>query len=544
MEGWGKSHLRDYKIWALSLDTPFLVTGNLLADLAFFMLPLKKNHRIALIIVLFILTLGFASLSLDVHDATARPLNWVTPQRIPGYDDDSLDPVLVKSNQEIHAFNTKVFGETRVIIYSQWTLNRGWTTPNDILISPLLGQLDVLDVYLDTDGIFHLIYYAGDDTLANIYYSQASIWTAGMATAWSKPVIIGEKAITPFEGQITRDAAGNLIVLYSGNYDGNGIYAISSADNGRTWSTEPVSVLLTFNDEHRPYSLKMVMDEDKRLHAVWSVVDINGEGQAVYYANREADNLQWSRPFTIATGVGLGSDTPALAAYRGNLFVIYHNDFPTTRWMRRSLDMGRTWQDPVRLFQHVGSNGPASLVVDSNDRLHMFFGNRRGDPAIHGMWTTTWLGSRWEEPIAVVSGSRISDDVGGRGFDPSFANAAILQGNLLFLSWRTDPGAGTNGIWFTYNMLDAPLLPTYAYPTPTATIEIVPSATPTSLYNTPTPGGSEPTAEFSRPASGRAPIINPGVWVAISILPAMVVITAVVVVLRTKSNKTKNPRRP
>jgi len=507
-------------------------------------MPLQKNkHIFNSLFFLLIIAFIMGWLGLPVHRVEARPLSWVLAQRIPGYDDDALDPVLVKGNQVIYAFNTKQMGEARVIIFSQWTMNQGWTTPVDILLAPLLGQLDVLDAYLDPDGTFHMIYYAGDDTLANIYYSQASIWSAGRAQSWTKPIIIGEKAITPFEGQITKDSAGNLVVLYSGKYDGNGIYTIYSPDNGRTWSAEPSVILLTFKEELKPYSLKMVVDEQKRLHAVWSVVDINGQGQAVYYVSREADKLEWNNPIRLASSIGAGSDTPTIAVYQDDLFVIYHNDFPSTRWMRRSIDGGHTWLDAVHLFQHVGSNGPASLAVDSNNRLHMFFGNRRGDPGIHGMWTTTWLGSRWDEPVAVVSGSRITDEIGGRGFDPAFANAQVLQGNLLFLSWRTDPGAGSNGIWFTYNLLNAPALPTYPFPTPTATVELVPTATITPRYLTPTPQEIVPTLQFSTPESGRAPVINPGIWVGVSVLPAMVVIAVVVVTRRSRASRMKDPKR-
>ena len=76
--------------------------------------------------------------------------------------------------------------------------------------------------------------------------------------------------------------------------------------------------------------------------------------------------------------------------------------------MRRSTDNGVTWDDPVILFpRHIGVNGTPSLVIDSNDNLHIFFGQRiPGSPDIHGMWHSVCVDNRWTEPDAVVKGPR------------------------------------------------------------------------------------------------------------------------------------------
>jgi hypothetical protein len=122
-----------------------------------------------------------------------------------------------------------------------------------------------------------------------------------------------------------------------------------------------------------------------------------------------------------------------------------------------SSDNGVTWSPPVRLFSQVGSNGPASFVIDGSNNLHMFFGNRDDTLHEHGIWHSIWLGEGWSTPMAVVSGPQVlGGENGEEGFDPSFVQAVISQGNLLLLTWRQDPMAGPTHIWFSYRYLDVP----------------------------------------------------------------------------------------
>ena len=159
-------------------------------------------------------------------------------------------------------------------------------------------------------------------------------------------------------------------------------------------------------------------------------------------------------------------DTASLIEYDENLIFVYHDDFPTTRYIRRSFDGGQSWTEPKRLFSHVGSNGPASMVIDNGENLHMIFGNRvfQNNQDIHGMWHSIWQDDQWQDPLVIASGPPIRTGPLDMRFDPSFANAVISQGDTLLVVWRTDPLAGENGIWYSYRRLDVPALPIIALP--------------------------------------------------------------------------------
>jgi hypothetical protein len=98
-----------------------------------------------------------------------------------------------------------------------------------------------------------------------------------------------------------------------------------------------------------------------------------------------------------------------------------------------------------------------SLTTDSNNVLHLFFGERRpGKPDIHGMWHTTFVNGQLAPVDAVVSGPRVEDTSGNQGFDPYGARAVVSQGNVLLVTWQTDPGnIKPNGVWYSYSIVDA-----------------------------------------------------------------------------------------
>jgi hypothetical protein len=136
--------------------------------------------------------------------------------------------------------------------------------------------------------------------------------------------------------------------------------------------------------------------------------------------------------------------------------------------MRRSNDAGKTWTAPVRLFQQVGSNGAAALVIDSSNTLHMFFGNRiSGSPDTHGLWHSIWQDGGWSLPEAIVSGPKMFAETSDEeAFDPAQAQAMIVNGNLLMVVWRQDPGSGGIHIHYTYTRLNTPELALSTPPSP------------------------------------------------------------------------------
>jgi hypothetical protein len=489
------------------------------------------------------------SLGVNVYPVAAQRVeHWPPQQRIPGYDPEAAPPVMVADqNRTVHAFTSQPVGEEEpqvAVIYNQWTLDQGWTMPIDILLSPR-NQARLMDVLLDPSGVMHVIFFGGDETGANIYYSQAPAVVADRAPAWSEPILIGENAISPSTATLGSDNEGNLTVLYSGNLEWNGVYAVYSADRGHSWS-KTIPVFLTYSDTLWPFNLQVDVGPSGGLYAVWNVVNEAGHGVDIYYTTLNAGETQWRDPIKLADrGDGEVNATlyPTLMVHDGSIFVVYYQppEIADTNQiiMRRSEDGGLTWTNSVALFsRHVGVNGEMSMVVDGNDDLHLFFGQRTGgaDGDIHGMWHSIWQeGDRWSEPVAVVSGHRVSDYTGNTAFDPNHAEAVVSQGNVLLVAWRSDPGLMGNGVWYSYATVDAPALPVMPLPVlPIASsATVTPTAAPTIPTSTPLVSPSLKTQAANRTApvskDMEGELAGPGAFLIFGLLPVVGLIAATMI---------------
>jgi hypothetical protein len=464
---------------------------------------------------------------------------WQPPAKIPGLSESGLDPVFVTDSAgSLHLFHSQPVGDYLRIFYIRWSLQEGWSTLVDIITAPR-GGARVYGACLDQQGWMHLLFFGGDDLQAEMYYTKAPALSAGKSTAWSAPRLIGDAAITPSDGDLFCDGKGFLMAAYSGKLKGNGIYMLQSLDHGQTWS-QPEPLFITYSDALWPYAFRFSPGTAGNAYAVWSLKDETGNSQAVYFARFAQPTLTWSPPFRLASVTEFTADTPNVIEHQGQLIAIYHNGFPSTRWMRTSPDAGETWSSPVRLFEQVGSNGAASLVVDSQERLSVLFGNRVGDPAIHGVWQSDWLGQRWSQPVGVVAGPQIVVGPNGEeGFDPSFIQAEVIQGNLLFALWRHDPRAGPTNIWYAYRLLDSPALPTHSVPTvwlsPTPTIPPLPDALGTPeppAQSANQPPAASPTATFDKSAPANTNINNPNTSILVGIVPVGLLILLAIFIQR------------
>jgi hypothetical protein len=457
--------------------------------------PVKKFHSIFLFVEWALITAVL--LSPVSHALAQNTSGWSYPQTIPSFDLNNFPPILVADqNGNVHAFSSQYIespegGTIRAVVYNKWNLDTGWTPPIDILLSPI-QEARVTDAYLDDEGYIHLTFWGGNGIDADIYYTKAPLAELDNARAWLKPFVIGDNAGDPEGAVFAQTARGNLVVLFNGRQYGNGLYVVSSNDRGGSWSI-PTPIFITNDKAPNIFNIKVIESRSGWLHLIWNVYDVNGQGRGIYYA-RSPDGETWDQPIIFAEAEeGLGTQTPTIIEYDEELIALYN--LPPKIIMQRSLDNGETWQDQAILFpRHVGVNGSLAPVIDGNNTLHLFFGQRiSGSPDIHGMWHSVWENPRWTEPEAIIKGPQVKDTEGPTSFDPFAARTVVIQGRVILTTWRTDPGlADGNGVWYSFTVLDSPEIP--VNPADTETNPVV-SMTSVPSQDTPSPDGI--ATEFS-----------------------------------------------
>jgi len=455
---------------------------------------------------------------------------WSVPQIIPGYDKWAWPPILVADqNHQVHAFSSQWVGNGdgtsfSSLVYNKWTLRDGWTEPIDIILSPS-GEARLTSAYLDSDGMVHIVFWGGDSTAANIYYSVSKLETVDQVLSWSVPVPIAAGAGDPAGAILIENVEGELLLIYHGNLFGNGVFVIKSTDRGKTWS-KPNSIFQTDSNAPLAWNIQAIRTKNGWLHVVWNVLTEGGQGRGIYYSRTE-NGKEWTEPILLDFAQeGYGTQTPAIIEYNDELITFFAGIY-----MRRSSDNGKTWSEAGRIFfRHTGVNGSLSPIMDGNGVLHLFFGQRiTGSPDIHGMWHSTFKNDRWLEPEAIIKGPSIDDRIGEKSFDPFEARAVISQGNVLLVTWRTDPGLRGNGVWYSYKILDIPGLPIST--STLASSEVLSTPTSVDYINQVESRVTEVPIESAPPLfnKSRNPTYNFGYLIFVGVLPVIIIIMILVI---------------
>jgi hypothetical protein len=471
-----------------------------------------------------------------------RTSGWTPDARVPGYLDDTFTPFLLADrNRTVHAFASQWVeneGRRLAIVYRQWTLLGGWTRPVDIILSPIGGGANFMGAYLDSSDRLHVIFMATEALTrrTSVYYSSAPAASADWAPAWSAPTPVADGGLGLNAGAITGDDQGNLVVIYSGNRDGSGVYYVHSKDSGSVWST-PQPVFLTYDSSLSTYSLRLAVGPQQKIRATWNVVTSLGVDEALYFANFDTADSTWETPVELERRIDLpdyfGPSFPVIVDNGREIVVVYNGGNPFAgrpvgagrpiQRARISLDGGLTWNEPLDPFPfHVGRSGEHTLALDGNGNPHTLFTQRIESlnedgkySIIGGIWHSAFINGVWTNPDRFVSTVPAHD-----------VRAVVSQGNVLLVVWREDPGVGQSGVWYSYSVLDVPELP--VAPLATAAVDFSVQEVDTEMVpelSTPEPLPQPELLEDAPPTDLGG---NPALPIIVGMVPVALVLIGVV----------------
>ncbi len=434
----------------------------------------------------------------------SEPLNLSrTPDQVSRYPSIAVD-----GQGNVHVVWIEEFDQegNRSIYYARKG-DDGWTEPIDILCC---GWWLVPELAVDSKGMLYLAYVGGGER--NFWRASAGgeTWSA---RAWSSPSSPG------CGGSLFSDRLDRLHSLCKSTD-----YSVSE-DGGNTWS-EPMPL----STSGEPTALGIptgsgVMSADSRntLYAIW----LEGEGfrdtsgTRLMFARLPAGEADWAVSTLVGDQflMGLAAEPrlvfvdPLSIVVDGQdrLHVFWRSTAPErTAWAiyhQISLDGGDTWSPAVPVVKSEAGEawryGGIATAVDSLGRVHLVFPWK--DAQLYHM---VWDGA-WSEPV------NVSRNPGKVNFWPRLA---IGLGNQAHLVWYTGSpqlnlpdleqrlARGEYEIMYSHTRLDAPALPPQPYavtvtstPTMTSTPEptATAAATPTPLNPTLAPFAGEPNLQVN-----------------------------------------------
>jgi len=433
--------------------------------------------RILLSLIL-VLLLPMLSMVSPTH-AQSGTIVWSEPIDISNSPQNSLTPAIVADDSgNVHVFwsedadggpkQPEALGNSgSAIYYTRWD-GQSWTAPVDILIVPGEAIADFVSVKIDKENRLHAV-WTGQ---TNIYYSNALASQAGSAHAWSQPQIIAtNSARSRWESDVVVDSAGDVHIIYATGGEETGVYHIRSSDGGATWSP-PVQLSLPPDALEMSFSqVKTLIDGAGRLHAVWQTNQIQGYGQAIYYARSLDNGDTWSP--AVQLGYRGPADTwvewPYLADMgNSELHLIYTNGTNKARAYRVSNDGGETWSEPRNVLNDLeGINGYNVPLVDGANQKHLLINMRSRATQEGGIWYAQWTGEDWSPAIGIFVGANSAHNMA----------VAVNRGNEIHVVWaEITPGE----IWYTRGIVQG-VTPqsVQAVPTPIPTAHPGPQKTPT-----------------------------------------------------------------
>lgn len=205
------------------------------------------------------------------------------------------------------------------------------------------------------------------------------------------------------------------------------------------------SVRVSSNLSYGNFTTHLTIDNKDRIHVMWHEGSTNSTNTAEAFYSRSTDGgISWQPVIPLSTNDGHHSAFPhAQFDNGGDTLAIAWRDSVggSNKWdvyLVYTTNGGESWSAPVPTVTSVNSDWDPDLLVDNQNRIHLFYtvypvGNQFWGARNYYSFTDN-LGSNWYFP-AIPSNGMISDNyrsqlIEGTRYDE--------QRNLLYVTWKDE----------------------------------------------------------------------------------------------------------
>lgn len=406
---------------------------------------MRKFSGKAFVFLLFSLVLGGIGLPAAAQTNDIEPV-WETPINV-SHSGTALDPVFVEDGSG----GLYLFWQDRFAgyMYSQGN-GRDWSGPAAIRVpftsppfSPVINVEDFGGFYqphmvADANGTLHS-FWVGEDNL--LFYSQANLAELETAPGWTPSQRLASAAIN-LDVTIDENGIFHLIYFQSIGSDNSpaGLYYRQSADGGVTWA-EPI--LLYPSEYLRPVdasltNLDIKIGADNTIAVVWDDTLL----ETVLFTRSTDGGQTWQEPLMVDSRQpddafeSPGTSHIRMAVNGSEIHLAWlggHNPRSCSVYHQYSLDNGQTWQPYTAVLDTGVPNCPDTnqLFVDENGLVFLLTKIVLQPSDRNQVFMQAWDGEKWSQPTIQDAFSGMQDPSTYRLLKFRSMESFIMPGNQL-----------------------------------------------------------------------------------------------------------------
>jgi hypothetical protein len=320
------------------------------------------------------------------------------------------------------------------IVQSSTSLDGGaWSTPEDLSAT---GQNSIIpQVTVDATGTATAVWVRNTGSGSII---QSSTRPSG--GSWSTPEDLSASGQNAFDPQVTVDSTGTAIAVWSRSNGSNTIIQASTRPSGGSWST-PVDLSETGQDATNP---QVTVDANGTAIAVWS--RSNGTNTIIQSSTRPSGG-SWTTPADNLSAVGQDASAPQVSVdATGTAIAVWSRSNGTNTIIQSSTrPSGGPWSTPAADLSATGQDASAPQVtVDATGTATAVWSRSNGTNTIiqastrpsGGSWTTP---ENLSEPLGSAIQPQVTVD--STGLAAAVWNRYDGSNNIIQSSMRSSGGS-------------------------------------------------------------------------------------------------------
>lgn len=245
------------------------------------------------------------------------------------------------------------------------------------------GDQSHADLLADQNGQWHSVWL--EDPEENGYQSLRYARADTTGLSWSKAQTLDDSSCSCCWNTLALGTSGELNVLYR-DMQPRDMRLLQSPDQGVTWQQQALVGDFGWQFDGCPHiGGGLAIAADKRLHSVvWSGKE---QRQGLYYLSSSDNGHSWSSPFPLGAMAAHGD----IVAYgTQQLALVWDERGPegSKIMARQSSDAAKTWHDAVQISAPKANASHPRIVHTSAGTLGLWTEKQPGTPS---QWVVAWL---------------------------------------------------------------------------------------------------------------------------------------------------------